>query len=85
MWVKELEDGSRAVGLFNLARREQALTVEWSRLGLKGAQHVRDLWRQKDLGVAATEFTAAVPRHGVVLIKVWPASSGKKAAHKRQG
>jgi alpha-galactosidase len=78
VWVKELEDGSRAVGLFNLARHDQILTVEWSRLDLKGAQRVRDLWRQKDLGVAAEKFTAVVPRHGVVLIKVTPDLSKKK-------
>ena len=31
---------------------------------------VRDLWRQKDLESQADGFTARVPRHGVVLIKV---------------
>ena len=72
VWVKELEDGSRAVGLFNLAKREQTVTIEWSKLGLGGSQRVRDLWRQKDLGVAADKFSASVPRHGVVLIKVSP-------------
>ncbi|HJQ31949.1 MAG TPA: NPCBM/NEW2 domain-containing protein [Pyrinomonadaceae bacterium] len=72
VWVKEMEDGSHVVGLFNLARWEQPLTIEWRKLGLRGAQRVRDLWRQKYLGVAASRFTARVPRHGVVLIKVWP-------------
>jgi alpha-galactosidase len=78
VWVKELADGSRAVGLFNLSRREQSVTVEWSRLGLTGAQRVRDLWRQKELGTAAERFSAAVPRHGVVLIKVSPDVPKKK-------
>jgi alpha-galactosidase len=77
VWVKEMEDGSRVVGLFNLSRREQPLTVEWGRLGLRGAQRVRDLWRQKDLGVSAERFSTTVPRHGVVLIRVSP-DLGKK-------
>ena len=77
VWVKEMEDGSRVVGLFNLARWAQPLTVEFGRLGLRGSQHVLDLWRQKDLGVAAGRFTSTVPRHGVVLIKVWPAKRGR--------
>jgi len=33
-------------------------------------EKVRDLWRQKDLGVSANTFKTKVPPHGVVLIKV---------------
>jgi hypothetical protein len=29
------------------------------------------LWRQKDLGQFADSFTASVPRHGVVLLRIW--------------
>ncbi len=70
IWAKVLEDGSHVVGLFNLAKREQSVTVEWEQLGLKGAQRVRDLWRQKDLGVMVQKYSVNVPRHGVVLIKL---------------
>ena len=35
-----------------------------------GEPTVRDLWRQKDLGKFDNEFTATVPAHGVVLVKV---------------
>lgn len=38
---------------------------------MKGKWHVRDLWRQKDLGKFKNAFSATGPRHGVVLIKVW--------------
>jgi hypothetical protein len=31
---------------------------------------VRDLWRQKDLGVFNGHFAAAVPPHGVLLLKL---------------
>ncbi len=72
VYVKELADGSRAIGLFNLADAPQDISVTWAQLGLKGAQNVRDLWRQSDLGAAAEKFTATVPRHGVVLVRVWP-------------
>ncbi len=74
VWAKELADGSRAVGLFNLGEAEQPVSVAWSQLGLAGAQPVRDLWRQRDLGPKAESFTAMVPRHGVVLIRVGPAA-----------
>ena len=72
IWVKELADGSRAIGLFNLAQEPQKISVTWAQLGLTGSQRVRDLWRQKDLGVEKENFTATVGRHGVVLVRVWP-------------
>lgn len=70
IWVKELEDGSRAVGLFNMAYVEQPVKANWKALGLADKQQVRDLWRQKDLGEFADGFEATVPAHGVVLVKV---------------
>ena len=66
VWAKDLEDGSRAVGLFNRGEAEAAVAAKWSDLGLAGPRAVRDLWRQKDLGTFDGEFKAHVPRHGVV-------------------
>jgi len=34
---------------------------------------VRDLWRQRDIGVREGDFSEMVPRHGVVLVKITPA------------
>jgi alpha-galactosidase len=70
VWARELEDGSKAVGLFNLGDAEAKVSAKWSDLGLAGKQSVRDLWRQQDLGEFDTEFTANVPRHGVVLVRI---------------
>ncbi len=67
--VKPLEDGSKAVGLLNPGDEPAEVTIEWSTLGLKGKQKVRDLWRQKDLGVHSAKFTANVRPHGVVLVR----------------
>src|SRR5262249_13916935 len=50
VWARDLEDGSKVVGLFNRGAREQTVTVKWSDLGLNSQQLVRDLWRQSDLG-----------------------------------
>ena len=71
VYAKDMADGSKAVGLFNLGETETQVHVNWSDLGLKGKLHVRDLWRQKDLGKFKNSFSATVPRHGVVLIRVW--------------
>ncbi len=72
IWAKEMEDGSVAVGLFNLhGFKSQSITVNWSDLGIKGKYKVRDLWRQKDIGSFKKSFTADdVPVHGVKLISI---------------
>jgi alpha-galactosidase len=72
VWAKDMEDGSKAVGLFNRGYREASGTVNWADLGLSGKQKARDLWRQKDLGNFTDSFTAWVPRHGVMLVRIWP-------------
>ncbi|MBI5833925.1 MAG: putative Ig domain-containing protein [Armatimonadetes bacterium] len=71
--VKELADGTRAVGLFNVGDSTVRVGVAWSELGLTGPQQVRDLWRQADLGERHDDFAADVPPHGVVLVKLTPA------------
>lgn len=70
IWAKDMEDGSKAVGLFNRGYAVSPVTVNWSDLGLTGKQNVRDLWRQKDMGVFSDKYTAEVPRHGVVLVRL---------------
>jgi len=70
--AKPLEDGSMAVGLFNLFELPRELAVSWEQLGLEGPARVRDLWRQKDLGDFDQQFAATVGRHGVLLIRLWP-------------
>jgi len=70
--VKELEDGSMAVGLFNLASRPRKIPIAWADLGMSGTPRVRDLWHQKNLGEFETGFTTEVPRHGIALVRVWP-------------
>jgi alpha-galactosidase len=73
VWDRELADGSRAVGLFNLDDLgSRALKVTWEELGLSGRQTVRDLWRQKDLGDQEKGFEAEVKSHGVVFVRVRP-------------
>lgn len=76
VYVKDLEDGSKAVGILNTAAKEldenesDTITVTWSSLGLEGPQRVRDLWRQKDLGVFPKSYTITLPEYGSQLLKV---------------
>ena len=70
VWVKDLEGGAKAVGLFNRGESEATVSVPWTLLGLQGEHVVRDLWRQKDLGKVGTKFETTVASHGVALIKI---------------
>ena len=75
VWARPLHDGSVAVGLFNLGEEVQSVDVDWHALGLEGDRQVRDLWRQQDLGVFDGQFSASVPAHGVVLVKIFVETS----------
>jgi alpha-galactosidase len=70
VWAKPLDDGSLAVGLFNLGPESAACSIGWADLGLKGPHLVRDLWRQKDLGKFDGVFDSNVPSHGVTLVRI---------------
>lgn len=69
--AKPLEDGSIAAGLFNVTDSlTRKLSVKWTDLSITGKWIVRDLWRQKDLGTFENEFSADVPPHGVMMIRL---------------
>jgi alpha-galactosidase len=70
VWVKPLADGGRAVGLFNKGESVNEVTVLLRELGIADGVQVRDLWARRDLDTVRNSFTAKVPRHGVVLVKM---------------
>ena len=74
VWSKVLQDGSRAVVLFNRGKHTANIRVRWTEVGY--ASHlkatVRDLWKKKDLGAFSGSFAADVPSHGVVMVTVAP-------------
>ncbi|RYZ30161.1 MAG: alpha-galactosidase [Chitinophagaceae bacterium] len=84
--IKELADGSKAVGLFNFPGNKKnpadyfvwddsgdgsrKIKITAAELGINGRFRVRDIWTQKDLGVFNKDFETGVPYHGVVLLKI---------------
>jgi alpha-galactosidase len=70
LMVKNMEDGSKAVGMFNRGVASVPVTAKWPDLGVKGKQKVRDLWRQKELGVFESQFQSQVPGRGVLLVRL---------------
>ncbi len=75
VWVKPLADGSKAVVLFNRASVPTSMNANWDRIGIETKQaRVRDLWQHNDAGTFADRYTATVPSHGVVMLRVTPVS-----------
>jgi alpha-galactosidase len=74
VWAKRLQDGGQAVVLFNRGDAAAPIAVSWQELGLRfdADLSVRDLWAKKDLGRVRGTFTATVPPHDVVMVRVTP-------------
>jgi alpha-galactosidase len=71
IWMKPLEGGAKAVALFNRSGGEYPVTVRFQDVGFDGPVHARDLWLHKDLGKLDGSYTAMVPRHSVVMLRLW--------------
>jgi len=74
VWSKPLQDGSRAVVLFNRGTEDKKISVEWQDLGYPShlSAKVRDLWQSKDLGDYKGTFSASVGPHSVVMVTIRP-------------
>jgi alpha-L-fucosidase len=70
VYARDLDDGSKAVALYNLGQEPAVVTAKWSDLKLSGRHAVRDLWRQKDLGRFADQFQVTVAPHGAEMVQV---------------
>jgi alpha-galactosidase len=74
VWVKQLQDGSRAVVLLNRAVAEKEIGFSWENLGYPShlSASIRDLWKAKDLGQFKANFSTTIGAHSVVMLKVAP-------------
>ncbi len=70
IWVKELDDGTKAIGIFNMSDSYKNISINFANLGLKGKYKIRDLWQQVNVENASGSYSSNIPPHGVSLIKV---------------
>jgi alpha-galactosidase len=75
--LKDLEDGSKALGLFNTTEIEIPISVTFSDLKINGKHKARDLWRQKNIDTFEDSFESKVPRHGVMFVRLFPSGKAK--------
>jgi hypothetical protein len=89
VWSKRLTAANKAIGrravlLLNRSEAEAPVAVDWAELGLgEGKAKVRDLWRHKDVALAANSYKATVPGGDAVLLLIEgaePAVNAYKAA-----
>ena len=87
IWYKKLYDGSYALGFFqmdpyfilwdqdkavNIQQQKYNFNFALNQLGIQGKVKIRDLWRQKNLGIFSGSYETSIPYHGVSLIKITP-------------
>ena len=73
IYVKELEDGGKAVAFANFGREKIKMSYkDFKKIGISGKQIVRDLWRQKDIAKINSNkgnLALDIPAHGVSFYK----------------
>ncbi|MDE3148382.1 MAG: glycoside hydrolase family 27 protein [Acidobacteriota bacterium] len=74
VWARPLagKNSPQAVLLFNRTSQEAKMSIHWQDLRIYGPVEARDLWSHKNLGELPHEYTAQVPAHGVVMLRVVP-------------
>lgn len=74
-WVGQLPDGDYVVGLFNREDSPMEYGVDFfSELGIGSgrASNVRDLWEHRDLGAMSDSYSAVLPPHSCVVLRITP-------------
>jgi alpha-galactosidase len=71
IWVKQMEDGSKTVALFNKSSELVKMTVTQGDIALNGNYTVRDLWQRKNMGKFGKSYLSVVQPHEVVLIRIF--------------
>ncbi|QHS55683.1 alpha-galactosidase [Mucilaginibacter sp. 14171R-50] len=69
VWIKDMADGSKAVGVFNTSDIYQTIVINRNENGLQGLTQVRDVWRQKNVTSPGNSYTVKVAPHGVMLVR----------------
>lgn len=70
IWARPLSDGSVAVGLFNRSPETAQMTVQFADIGINTQTTPIDFVWTHSSRLGGREYTATVPRHGVVLMRL---------------
>ena len=70
VWVKDLADGGKAIGIFNTSDTYQAYTLNRNENGLSGYTKIRDVWQQRYIISSGAAYSTKIAPHGVLLIRM---------------
>jgi alpha-galactosidase len=68
--AKPLDDGSIAIGLFNLSTEPETISMAWTDVERSGTLTIRDVWRHQNIGAFTNGFTSQVAAHDVALVRL---------------
>ena len=72
IWVKDMDDGSKAVAFFNRGDTAASPLLQRSAFRITGRWWMRDLWEHKEFGELEQNFQAEVPAHGMKMLRIRP-------------
>jgi alpha-galactosidase len=74
VWSKQLQDGGRAIALLNRGAATAKISVAWTDIGYPDtlSANLQDLWTRKESLAMKGGYSAEVPSHGVVMVRVKP-------------
>jgi alpha-galactosidase len=72
VWIKPLQDSSLAIIMLNRSQNEKQMCIYWEAIGFSDDDilHVRDLWQKRDVGYLQTFYSAMVPSHDVIMVRL---------------
>ena len=75
VYLRKLSGNSIALGLFNIGDKPSQVSVLWSRLGLSTMIHKNgvkgvNVWTHAPVSLSGSGYSAVVPAHGVVLLRI---------------
>ncbi len=72
IYSKPLSHGAVAVGLFNRTDDPRPMTLPLAAVGMGPSAKLHDIWANGDVTPENGSYSATVPGHGVVLLRVAP-------------
>jgi alpha-galactosidase len=70
IWVRDLKDGAKAIGMFNRNGAPMSMVLDLPALGFTGQIHGKNVWTGDAIMDTAGKSTLTVPGHGVILLRI---------------
>ncbi len=70
IWIRDLSDSSKVVGLFNRTGIPVPMGFNFKKIGFTGTPRILDVWQKKLIPPTGATFQTIVNPHGVVLLSI---------------